>query len=190
MATPDYGPLKEVVAGAGAIIAASTAILATWSGRAGFGLSADELPRGAQRVGGLLAGLAIVLIWVSWRDGAHNHQLVVAIIALGSVTLASLILYASLIGTLTYEKVELDGSTRRIIGGFWLTPQARAKRKAGTGVQQLLEGAAYDTEKLWSRSSRQLATLTFLIAYLALTICGTVALAAGAIRLGLATGKK
>lgn len=55
-------------------------------------------------------------------------------------------------------------------------------------MQRLLEGAAYEIDKVWSRPSRQLAKTSFVLAYLGLTISGTIALAAGAMRLGLAVG--
>jgi hypothetical protein len=73
------------------------------------------------------------------------------------------------------------------VGGFWKRGEAKrdqAKRKWTT--QEALEGAAYDPDVLWSPTSRGLAKLCFIVGYLGLTICGTVALAAAAIRLGIA----
>jgi hypothetical protein len=185
MPAPDYGPLKEVVTAGGSIIAAGGALFAAWRGRATFEPSAEDLPQGAQKVGGLLASLAIALMWVSWRDGRHNGSLVTTAIALGVLTFVFLIVYASLIGLMTYKVIEIDGSETRVVGGFWLCTAAKEKKQAGETTQEILEGGAYDVEKLWSRGSRQLAKLAFITGYLGLAICGTVALAAAAIRLGL-----
>ncbi|MDP9239545.1 MAG: hypothetical protein M3O55_02755 [Actinomycetota bacterium] len=189
LAAQDYGPLKDVVAAAGAIIAAGTAIRLSWKGRAHWEPSGQDTPAGAQKVGGLVAGVLIALMWVSWRDAAHIDTLNRTVILLLGATLVCFLLYGFLVGGQTYELVKNEGPPEKVIGGFWLTRVAKkSKAEHNVTTQELLEGAAYDPEKLWSRPSRQLAKAGFQLGYLGLTICGTLALAAAAIRLGLQVG--
>ena len=189
LAAQDYGPLKEVVSLAGSIIAAGAAIGLAWRGRANWEPSEEDVPAGAQKVGGLIGAVLIALIFANWSNEDDAGKLVTtALVALG-LTLVFLVLYGCLVGMQTYKFIEADGTPERIIGGFWLTKKARKiKAERQLDVQRLLEGAAYEIDKVWSRPSRQLAKTSFVLAYLGLTTSGTIALAAGAMRLGLAVG--
>jgi hypothetical protein len=185
----DYGPLGNLVATAGAVVAAGGAIGLAWRGRSRWGPSEEDVPGGADKVGALLATLAIVLMWADWRSDDHIGSLEAVAIGLGIGAGVAFLAYIYLIGVQTYDVPAGAGPSRKIIGGFWLTPRARkARQENDVSVQELLAGAAYNPDRLWSRPSRQLAKLSFQVCYLALTTCGTVALAAAAIRLGLATG--
>lgn len=187
VAADKFGPLADPVATAGAIIAASVAIGLAWRRRAKWEPSEEDIPRGGQRVGALIAGIAIALMYAEWRAAEHIPSLNKAAIVLGGLTLVALLVYAYLVNLQTYKVVGESGPPSRVIGGFWLTSEAReSKRQHHKTTQELLAGAAYDVEKLWSRHSRGLAKLAFLVCYLALTVCGTVALTAAAIRLELA----
>jgi len=99
--------------------------------------------------------------------------------------LVSLLIYGVLVGTLIYEVVESPApnqtASRSIVGGFWLTRDAkRQKRKSRVTTQRLLEGAAYDLDLLWSRFSRALAKVFMTLFYLGLTVCGSLALTCAA----------
>lgn len=189
LATETYGPLKDIVGSAGAIISAGGAITLSWRGRFNWEPSEQDIPAGARKVGGLVASVLIALMWATWRNQSAIPKLeAVALTTLG-LTVVFLVLYGFLVGLDTYNVELVDGSNKRIVGGFWLTAKARkSKSKSGVTTQVLLEGAAYDPDILWSRFSRQVAKGSFILAYLGLTICGTLALAAAAIRLGLAAG--
>jgi hypothetical protein len=189
MVAADYGPLTDVVATAGAVAAAGGAIAFSWKGRASWEPSEQDVQAGAQKVGGLIASVLIALMWASWRNGKHIGTLETTALVLLALTLIFLLIYGYLVGVQTYTVQRHDGTTEHIIGGFWLTSEAKKSRaKHNVTIQELLEGAAYDVNKLWSPPSRQLAKSSFVLGYLGLTICGTVALAAAAIRLGLAVG--
>lgn len=183
----DYGPLKDLVAVAGAIMAAVAAIGFAWRGRARWEPSEEDVPAGAQKVGGLVAAIAIVLLWVEWNDPADAHALNALAIGLGIAAVLFLLIYSYLVGVQSYDEVKPDGSRKRIIGGFWMTSAAKQEHAAAgnISVQELLHRAGYDADRLWSRPSRQLAKTSFQIGYLGVTISGTVALAAVAIRIGL-----
>lgn len=188
LAAADYGPLKDVVASAGAIMAAGGAILLAFKHRANWEPSEQDIPSGAQRVGALIASVVIALMWAGWRSKPHIHTLNVVTIVMLGLTVIFLIGYGYLVAVQTYQVVKTSG-TQRVIGGFWLTAQARqSKADHNVTTQALLEGAAYDRDLVWSRSSRALAKAAFQLGYMGLTICGTVAVAAAAIRLGLAIG--
>lgn len=190
LSAQDYGPLKDVVAAAGAIIAAGTAITLSWKGRARWEPTEQDIPAAAQKVGGLVAGVLIALMWADWRDAGHVDTLNRTALVLLGATVVFLLVYGYLVGVQTYEIVQATGPPRHVIGGFWLTREAKANKaryRVSTN-QELLEGAAYNTGRLWSRPSRQLAKASFQLGYLGLTICGSLALAAAAIRLGLKVG--
>jgi hypothetical protein len=193
MVAVDYGPLKDIVATGGSIMGAVGALGLAWRGRAKWEPSEQDIPSSAQKVGGLVAAVCIVLLWAEWRNADHAKSLDKLAIVLAISTILFSLLYGYLVGMQSYDVVELakgQTRTRRIIGGFWLTPEARsAQASAGNvTVQALLAGAGYDPDQLWSRPSRQLAKLAFQLGYLGLVISGTVALAAISIRLGLAVG--
>jgi hypothetical protein len=190
VAAQDYGVLTDLVAAAGSLMAATGAIGLAWRRRADWEPSEEDIPKGAQRVAGLLAAVAIALLWAKWHDPPPDlGPLDRLAIGVAAATLVSLLIYGYLVGTQTYTKVDGTGAEKGIIGGFWMRTNAKRKRdEEQITTQQLFEGSAYNPDLLWSRPSRQLAKLSFQLAYIGLVGCGTVALAASAIRLALAAG--
>jgi hypothetical protein len=170
------------------------AIALGWRGRSKWEPSEEDLSKGPQKVGSLLAAVFIVAIWAQMNDQAHFAALTNLAISLGGIYLLFLPVYSSLISTQTYEIVVApnphDFVPQKISGGFWLTEEAkREKRKNRVTTQDLLKGAHYNPDILWSRLSRGLAKLSFVISYILLTVCGTLALTCAAIILDL-KGKK
>ena len=189
-AASKYGALKDVVSTAGAAMSAGGAILFAFKGRARWEPAEQDVPSLAQKVGGLVASVLIVLMYVAWRGEDDIDKLETTAIVMVLFTVLFAILYSWLVGVRTYDKViDSAGNKQRVIGGLWLTAEAK-KVKADRGVttQVLFEGAAYDVDELWSPTSRQSAKTLFQLGYIGLTVCGTLALAAAAIRLGLAVG--
>jgi hypothetical protein len=187
LAAQDYGPLKDVVSDAGSIIAAGSAIATTWIGHANWEPAEQALPNALKKVGGLVAGAVIAVMWVSWRDGHHNHALVVTAGSLLILTVVFLLMYSYLVGAHTHQVPRKGMPPRQIVGGLWLTKEAKQTKAARKLTRKrLLAGSAYDIEKLWSPASHELAKVACLVGYLGLTMCGTVALGAAAIRLGAA----
>lgn len=186
----EYGPLRDVVATGGALVTAGIALLQAWRGRARWEPSEEEVSKGSQKVGGLAAAIAIGLMWAEWRTLGHIHQLDITAIVLGCIAILFLFVYTFIVRMQTYYVLLDDGGRRRIIGGFWLTTRARQSRAEHDvgDLQALLEGMAYDQHRLWSRASKASAIVGFQICYLGLTVCGTIALAAAAIRVGLVAG--
>ena len=113
----------------------------------------------------------------------------------GYFTVIFLLAYGFLVATQTFEIIYSPSAnkytTKNIIGGFWLTKEALSLKKKHkvTSTQEFLKGAEYDVDKVWSRPSRALAKLLFVVCYLGLTVSGTLALACAAIVLDLSTKK-
>src|SRR5690349_20284856 len=112
-ADPDYGVLKNVVAAAGSLLAATGALLLGWRGRGRWEPAEEDVPRGPQKVGSLLAALAIAVIWARYRHD-HPQTLTGLIIGFGVACLIALCAYSFLIGVYTYKDV---GNNRVVIGG-------------------------------------------------------------------------
>jgi hypothetical protein len=104
-----------------------------------------------------------------------------------AVCVAALFGYSFLIGVHTYEIKKAVGDHEyrvvKVIGGFRTTSHVEeilSAHRAAT-VQQALAGSAYDVDRVWTRASRAAAKLCSVIAYFALTVSGTLALASAAI---------
>jgi hypothetical protein len=202
----DYGPMTETVATAGMLLAVGSALRLCWKGRFSWEPAEEDVPRSAQRVGGLLIALFIGILWYRFKKGGMPaDDLVTFGVSLGVVTLIAMLCYSFLVGTHVYEiKIGAGGrSTRplKIIGGFWLTAAAKAALAPGDPpllapngprgpkamtINDLLKGGGQqDLERVWSRQSRSVAKMAFQLAYIALVGFGTCALYAVALLLAL-----
>ncbi|MBD3813322.1 MAG: hypothetical protein IE917_14015 [Betaproteobacteria bacterium] len=187
----DYGQFGSVVAAAGSLMAAVGALILTWKNRASWEPVEEDIPRGAQRFAGLVAAVVIGLLWYSQhaqvREGASSLPSIAIWCVVAAVVCA--LGYSLLIGIYTYERQVATGphsvSRQKIIGGFILKPQARDVLKAQPVLttQELLKGAAYDADKVWTTGSRSAAKVSFFLAYMGMVVFGTVALASVAMAL-------
>ncbi len=188
----NYGALADLVSTAGAIIAAGGAISLGWRGRTKWEPSEEDIPRAPGKVAGLFASVMIVILFAQSRDSAQMPFITRLAFGLSILCVLFLCLYVFLVAMQTYHVVESPqrgkAVKRNVIGGLWLTPEAKqAKHKKKLPVQKVLAGAASDIDMVWPRPSRALAKLAFLICYLGLLVSGTVALACAALILGAAT---
>jgi hypothetical protein len=187
LAQDGYGPFANLVATAGTLISVVGALALAWRGRSRWEPSEEDIPAGPQRVGGVVAVAGLVLLWVRYHDAPAASGLVILLVVFVAVCVVALLAYSFLVGTQTYEvKQAVDDRQYRVvkvIGGFRTTPRAaevlRTRRDAT--LQQALAGSAYDVDRVWTRSSRAAAKLCFVVAYLLLTVSGTLALASAAI---------
>jgi hypothetical protein len=185
------GQFAGLVRTAGAIMSASFAIAFAWRRRSRWEPSEQDVDNGAERVAGLLTGLFIVLLWVRFSTPEFKNPLTDVAIALGVITLLMLILYGYLVSNQTYYVLKNDQGEpiprRNIIAGFRLTEYATHESKppeAGqppVTLQAVLEKVDFKPDLVWPRGSRSAAKAVFVICYILLVVCGSVALASAAV---------
>ncbi len=188
MSTPDYGVFAQLVAVAGSLMSAATAISLTWKGRAKWEPDDQDLPKGAQRVGGLISAAAIGALW--WAFASAKVLKAPAILWIGGgallAALLALLVYGILITVFMYDQeITTDGKTGskiKIVGGFWLSQHAKTvlRQQAAANkpvtVQLLFKGSAYSPDNIWPRFGRALAKACFNLSYILLVAAGTIAL--------------
>lgn len=190
-ADPGYGPFANLVGTVGAIMATAGAIALGWRRRSRWEPSEEDVSKGPQRVGSLVAAVGIVLIWANSRPD-HASLLTYWSIWLAVTTVFALLVYGLLNSTMVYY-IEVavapqETKEQKIIGGFWFEQGIPEKmRAAGVTTQDFLKGTGYKVDAVWPRIARGLAKQTFVLAYLALTVAGTLALTAGAVLVGFKT---
>lgn len=187
----NYGVLAQTVAAAGTLIAAAGALALTWKGRYGWEPAEEDIPRAAQKFGGLIIAIIIAAMWFKFArqqvlgvDDLFDLAIIFALVGF-----FGLVVYGLLVGVLVYEKVvALPGNATdvtKVIGGYWLTAAAREALVSGDprphSVADVFKGAAYDPDHVWPRISRALAKVSFQIAYILLVAGGTCALSAVAL---------
>jgi hypothetical protein len=187
----EYGPFEEIVKAAGALIAAATAIALSWRGQLPWGSWEEELPQGPQRVASLVVAVLIGVLWF-FAEPEDTGFLARLAIGLAVAAFVLVVIYTYLVSQYTFTKVvvALDGEDRvpeerKVIGGFRLTEHARTTiAKQRESVQGFFAGTAYNAESVWTRRSLSLAKLTFVVTYICLVACGTLALSAAALLVG------
>jgi hypothetical protein len=189
LAAANYGALRPVVSGASSVIAAGGAVALSWRSRAKWEPSEEDLSKGPQKVGGLVAAVLIAILWLESKSSPRSHFVVSLTIATTVVCVVALIAYSFLISMQTFTLITASNEiakSQKIIGGFILTRKAREilRERQDLTVQDLFEGTAFDVDKVWTRPSRAIAKSLFVVCYLALTVSGTVALAGAAILAG------
>lgn len=174
----DYGPFAPVVGYAGAIVATGAAIFTLWGGRAKTWRPPDkDLPGAEQKFVLLLCGVFMVVEW-HFADPSYVSWMVAAIVFITIMAFVFYLLYSNLLGTYGYHKpVPGPGGPILVLGGRILLPEAEEKRKEnGINIQQLLEGAAFDVDKLWDRQNLQWVRTRAIVYFVLTLVLGTSAL--------------
>lgn len=189
VAAAETGSLAPLVEAAGWLMSASIAIGLTWRRRAKWEPIEEDVGQGPARVGGLVCAVGLALLWTQLGDQENRDTVLTIAIVCAATCVVALLGYGYLIATHVYERLVSTQSnthhTEKIIGGFWLSPAAvetKSARRELT-IQNVLTGAAYDPDLVWSRASRALAKAVFVLAYIVLTASGTLALSAAAMLL-------
>ncbi|HTG36538.1 MAG TPA: hypothetical protein VLB76_26775 [Thermoanaerobaculia bacterium] len=184
----DYGTLAPLVRTVGWLMSAATAISLSWRRRAKWEPSEEDVSQGPARVGGLLTAVLIAILWTQMADLQHERYLLLLALWLAGATLVSLLVYVFLTSIMVFtQEYALRKNViaeRKIIGGFWLKPKAQEViAQKSLSVQEVLEGAGNNPDKVWSRPSRGLVKILFILCYMGLIVCGTTALTSVAILL-------
>lgn len=177
-----YGDLTDLVKTAGFLFSAAIAISLTWRGRARWEPSEQDLPKAPQRMAGLISAVLLAILWYVASSTNAWLMIVLALVFTG-LTIISVILYCIHIGVLTFDlpadPTAINTNATKIIGGYWLTVEAKRKSLFKTRpvspAQQLTESR--QPEQIWPRLSRTLAKIGFMIGYISLNTFGTLALA-------------
>jgi len=182
----DYGVLNQIVAGATSAVGATAAIAGLWRPRRSWEPDLEGLARAPERVGSLVALAAIVLLYVSTRDGDHETVAVVCLIVAVSACVLALAIYIVL---LEFVMIEAERAVNgvvveeRIIGGLWLTKKARDARHGGLSRPVVFKMLGFSRDEMWPPLSRGVAKVATVIAYLAFVPAGTIAVAAAGVAL-------
>jgi len=188
----DLGPFTTLVSTAGSLMAAAAALLFTFRRRAKWEPVEQDVPRGAERVGGLLIAVAIAVLWIE-KDTIAAIQFAWAAGTLAVVAFLALLLYGVFIAALVKDRLVVVSTnktgTEKIIGGFWLTKAAKASVAAGQPVQEVLASAGYKPDMVWPPVSRALAKMCFVVCYVMLIAAGTIALTCASLLIGKAEAK-
>src|SRR5215471_20653937 len=105
-ATPDnYGSLTGLVTTAGTLMSAALALGLTWKRRARWEPSEEDIPKGSQRVAGLLTAVATAIIWTQFATPSGIPVLTRVAISCGIASVVFLLLYGYLVSAQTYVVV-------------------------------------------------------------------------------------
>jgi hypothetical protein len=183
----DYGALGDVVAVSGSLIASASAIGLGWMRRTKWLPPEEVVPGGTAKISALICAVVIGLLYasrtqvgfasLSWIAGAC---LAIAVIAL----LASVFVNT----TYSFTRRPRGRPPSRILGGWTLTEEASSiKKKRKLNVQQLLDNANFESDLVWSKGSQAGVLVISTFGYIALQAGGSIALAAAALVVSLAT---
>ncbi len=184
----EYGALGGIVAAAGSVMAAGSAITLAFKGRASWEPIEEDVPKAPGKVAGLATAVCIVLIYAAARQRPDTGWLVPFCLGCLIAAFFGMCSYIWLVQVHTFTRERATGPRSvvscNVIGGLWLMPEAKAKiygRRGPRSVQTFFAGSQYDKDLVWTRASQAAAKLLFLISFLALQVFGSLALASAAI---------
>ena len=183
----EYGDLLPLVKAAGWLISAAWALIFGWRGRSKrWAPSEEEIPGAPSRIAGLLTAVLLGVLWFQETSDITQGRWLLPILWVSvAVTVVAFLLNNFALTTLMYERVEAQHNqpvTTRIVGGLWLTPEAReVRRKAHDTIQNIFAGNEYVADRVWPRPARAFAKVLLITFYLLFTVGGSAALAAGAL---------
>jgi|GEM_PF-1685404 hypothetical protein len=172
----NLGPFAPVV---GYISCAMAAVLAIWTliwRKKIWGTPEGTVPNAAK--GLILALIVGAMVW-EWLDIAPENIRHYTPILIGAAITAFIffLAYFSFIRMYTFTETRVKGAdnqteTLEVIGGMKLKSSAQniMQEKGIDTVQELLVGAGYDFDKLWTRGSREAAKNLIVISFFFLSI--------------------
>lgn len=191
----EYGSLSLLVATATSLMAATGAIILLVRRGGNWEPLQENLGKGARNIGAVITAVGVGLIWASLRS--DKSGLIVIAISSGVAVLLFLLTYSFLLGMQAYKRILVvkgKPMEQKVIGGFKLTQEAKkniasAPLRAGRRItlQEYFEGVQYNSDHVWTRPSLEFAKVLFIICYVGLITCGTIALSATALRIALET---
>ncbi|MEQ8733816.1 MAG: hypothetical protein RIC29_02760 [Rhodospirillaceae bacterium] len=182
----DYGILTGIVDEIGLVIGAGSAVVFAVKGRARWEPSEEDVPNGPIKVASIITGIGVGALYaISINE--YDYSFFFGTMIFASVALfIGLMAYTILITVYTFDKQvpvsENETRTIKVIGGFWLTQDAKEKLQNNfPTTQKLFHSSAYDMDMIWPRVSRGLTKIAFLIAYFSMIFGGGFGVASTAI---------
>lgn len=178
----DPGLFAPVVGYVGAIFAAIFLIQRMAMSKTGIWKSPEEdLPETAPRIVAIISGIIMVFVWLYASPDTMDTLFTIAITC-GIILVISYLIYYFCISVFVYKKEKKVANTVNetesvdIIGGFLLKKSAKEtkEKKKIASTQELFAGAAYDPDKLWSRTSRSLTKTVIIFLFLVIMVSGTI----------------
>lgn len=182
----EYGPFADIVAGAGSLIAASSAVGLAWMRRAKWLPPGEVVSGSTAKVSALVSAVVIGILFV-YRNGLVSRLPTVAGASL-LLALVGLAFSIYLNVRFSMEDRRVKSKPKRVLGGFALTDEARAARALGKfgSDQQLFENANWIQDLVWTRTSIALVHIGSAFAFILLQACGSIAIATAALLVSVA----
>jgi hypothetical protein len=114
----DFGVLTDLVKTVGALASSAFAIGSAWRGRTRWEPAEEDLSRGPQKAGGLVATVIVTLLWVTNADTTRIPFLIHVSVACLIVCLLSLVGYGILIATHVLRLAEGAPNGRLLVALF------------------------------------------------------------------------
>jgi hypothetical protein len=188
----EYGLLAGLVGSVAALLSAGAAITAAWVRTANWAPPEDGVPSAPTKVCALLTAVAVAGLWFETGKSLSSRDLEIIAGSAGGLTFLFLLIYTALIMVYVYQKQLPDLSWVRTTGGFWLTKTARQKLhlpEVSGDKQKLLHGAAYNSDLVWPRFARGLVMICFIVGFVGITFCGSVAISSIALSIDPSASK-
>lgn len=181
----EFGFLSNLVAIAGCLAAATTAIALAWMKRVKWQPPEEVLPKIGSRFSGLVAMVVVALIYVfGKRIGLEMLAVVNLILLLVAIVALSVTITTNVKYSFYYPKGREEKN--RLLGGGILTEEAREiAMNKHQSEQEMLEDVRGARDKIWTRSSMAVVNLRSTISFVFLVAFGTSALAAAAMLLAV-----
>jgi hypothetical protein len=190
-----YGALGGIVAAAGSVMAAGSAITLAFKGRARWEPIEEDVPRAPAKFAGLATAVCIVLIYGDARQNPDVAWLSPLCLGCLLAAFVGTCLYMWLVQVNTFTTERATGRRRvacqKVVGGLWLKREAKAildRPDEPKSVQMVFTGSAYNKDLLWSGPSQAAAKILFLISFLAMQVFGSLSLAIAAILIEVVIG--
>jgi hypothetical protein len=172
------GPFAPLFGYVGALLALVYGIWTLIWGKKGiWETPQDIIPKTIRGLLGIIVAIAITITWL-FATSENLYDLINLSIGLGIGIILAFIAYYSVIRIFTYEVIYAKDnnltSPVKILGGFWLTTKAKELHSQGIGIQDLLKGAVYDVDKLWSRFSQEICKVVIILLYIMIVFGGIV----------------
>lgn len=180
----EFGDLKDIVAAAVSLTAATSAIGVAWLRRAKWMPPEETVQGGTLKVSGLIAAVAIGILYLQREKLGLDRMLLVGGVA---VCVAAISLVLSIYTNTRFSfyrplTSKRDNVRERTLGGFELTPEAKSigeKRKMLD--QALFDNGGGDKDLVWTKNSQAIVQCASVLGFVALQASGSVALSAIAI---------